>query len=228
MREEENMAEKAQQSKFQEVAGKIYFTFYNAGKRSNFKKENRTLTQDPVVFFGDSITDYCDLKTYYPEYVTVNRGISGNTTTDLLNRMQVSVYDAHPSEVVLLIGINDMMNEGNRPSEVAPRYEQIVKQIREHCPKAKLVCQSVYPGWKGDPEKANMGMTFPLDGFAADILELNGYIKKICEKYDCVYADIHAVLRKEDDTMVPDYSFDGCHPNADGYQVISAELKKYL
>jgi lysophospholipase L1-like esterase len=218
----------SEQSKLQEIAGKLYFAFYNANKRNHFKKENQTLTGNPVVFFGDSITDYCDLKTFYPEYEAVNRGISGNTTTDLLCRIQVSVYDAHPSEVVLLIGINDMMNEGNRPTEVAPRYEEIVKQIREHCPQTKLVCQSVYPGWKGDKDKADGGRTFPLDGYADDIIELNGYIQEICTKYGCTYADIHAVLRQEDNTMVPDYSFDGCHPNADGYRVISAELKKYL
>lgn len=209
---------------------KMHFVLYNAEKRRQFKKENRALKgkPKPVVFFGDSITDFCDLKRYYPEIHAVNRGISGNTTRDMLNRIKLSVYDTEPSEVVLLAGINDMMNEKESPSMVIPRYEKIVQGIRQNCPGAKIVCQSVYPGWNGDKEKADRGMTFPLEYLAEDIIKLNRLIQGICGKYHCTYADIHSCLKQDDNTMIHDYSFDGCHPNADGYKVIAAELKKYL
>lgn len=210
------------------IVESIYFGIYNAKKRRTYLKENKILSKGSIVFFGDSITDYCDLDTYYPGIYAINRGISGNTTRDLLRRINLSVFEAYPSKVVLLIGINDMMNEGEKPKDVALRYEEILRQIKEHCPKVKIVCQSVYPGWAGNKEKAYRGILFPLDEFTDKIIELNSYIKELCEKYECVYADIHTVLKQKDNTMIHDYSFDGCHPNADGYRVISNELKKYL
>ena len=113
------------------------FRVYNDNKRKRYAKENQKIQGHPVVFFGDSITDNCDLEKYYPGIYAFNRGISGNTTEDLLKRMKVSVYDAHPSKVVLLIGINDMMNEGYRPKAVAFRYREILWRLKKYCPDAR-------------------------------------------------------------------------------------------
>ena len=87
----------------------LYFTKYNKDKGKRFARENEmhakaaeagTEKVGPVVFLGDSITDYCDLEKFYPGLNCVNRGISGNTTKDILDRMKVSVFDASPSMVV--------------------------------------------------------------------------------------------------------------------------------
>lgn len=94
------------------------------------------------------------------------------------DRIELSAYQAKPKEVVLLIGINDMMNGGQSPKMIVPRYERIVRGIRRNCPEAKLVCQSVYPGWSGDKEKAEHGIVFPLDHLAEEIVELNTLIQK--------------------------------------------------
>ena len=206
----------------------LFFRVYNDSKRRRYAKENRKIQGHPVVFFGDSITDNCDLEKYYPGIYALNRGISGNTTEDLLKRMKVSVYDAHPSQVVLLIGINDMMNEGYRPRAVAFRYREILWRLKKYCPDAQIICQSVYPGWDGDPSKADRGQVFPIAYLAEDIVELNGYIKKLCEKHGCAYVDVHSCLKLEDDTMDHSCSFDGCHPNDEGYRRVSAVLRPYL
>ena len=58
--------------------------------------------------------------------------------------------------------------------------------------------------------------------------ELNGYIKKLCEKHGCTYVDVHSCLKQEDNTMDHSCSFDGCHPNDEGYRRISAVLRPYL
>lgn len=216
-------------SKYMQMKEKLYFLIYNKLKMSKYRKENADpANQGAIVFFGDSITDNCGVKKYYPEYKALNRGISGNTTTDLLGRMDVSVFDANPSKVVLLIGINDMMNEGRRPEEVAENYEKIVKQLKERLPKAELICQSVYPGWDGDKSKVKFGLVFPIAYLAKDIITLNSMIQKICQWYGITYVDIHSLLRNSDNTMNAVYCFDGVHPNDQGYQVITKEIKKYL
>ncbi len=206
----------------------LFFEFYNGNKRRKYKKENAQLTADPIVFFGDSITDFCDLAKWYPGVNAVNRGISGNTTTDLLNRIDLSVCEAHPSKIILLIGINDMMNVKRSAKETAEKYEELVRQLKLRCPSVPLYVQSVYPGCDVPKNDENKGMIFPIAHLAPAILELNGYIQELCEKYGCTYIDVHSHLKLEDDTMNPAYTKDGCHPNDAGYQVISGVVKEYL
>lgn len=206
----------------------MFFAYYNAKKRKMFKKENQTIHDHPIVFFGDSITDRCDVKKYYPDKTILNRGISGNTVTDLMQRMQVSVYDAHPSKIVLLIGINDLMNIKRSAQETAEKYEELLRLLISHCKDIPILCQSVYPGYDAEKNRKNKGLVFPLQHLASEIVTLNGYIKELCRKYHCTYIDVHTHLKNTDNTMISTYSDDGCHPNDAGYKKISDILKAYL
>ena len=206
-----------------------FFDVYNALKRASFRIENAAKKKSrPVVFFGDSITDICKLSQYYPGINAVNRGISGNTTIDLLNRFDLSVKDANPSRIILLIGINDMMNVGRSPEETAENYDRLLFKIRQNCPDVPVVCESVYPGYDAEPNEHNNNRVFPLKDKAEDIVRLNEYIKKLSEKYGCTYADVHSHLKMEDNTMNPAYSYDGCHPNAEGFAVVSKVMRPYV
>ena len=89
------------------------FKEYYDMKVAQFEEENKTIGSVEVAFLGDSLTDGCDLNVYYPQYVTVNRGIGGDTTFGLEKRLKVSAYDVNPKVVVMLICANNfgtMMN----------------------------------------------------------------------------------------------------------------------
>ncbi len=231
---------KKKENPVEKLFGDVFFKCYNAHKHRIFAKENAlhakagengSETAGPVVFLGDSITDMCDLKTFYPGLNCVNRGISGNTTRDVLDRMKLSVFDAAPSLVVLLIGINDMMNEGRDPREVACDYERIVCYLSDRLPGVPVILQSVYPGWNGDLERAKQGPTgqvFPIAYLKEDIRTLNGRIREIAENYGYVYADVYSHLVTEEGLMNPEYCADGCHPVAEGYKVISGVLRPLI
>lgn len=60
-----------------------------------------------VAFIGYSLTDRYDLEEYYPQYVTANRGINGDTTFDIEKRLQISLYNLKPKVAVMLIGVNN-------------------------------------------------------------------------------------------------------------------------
>ena len=109
---------------------KLTEEYYNT-KVASFEKENPTLSGADVVFLGDSLTDGCDLEKYYPEYSSVNRGISGDTTDGLLNRLKVSACDVDPKAVVLLIGVNDI-SSGVKPNELSDNYEKIITGLKEN------------------------------------------------------------------------------------------------
>ena len=72
-----------------------------------FRTENKFVKKGGVVFVGDSITDFCNLDTYYPGLNAVNRGISGDTVEGIRGRLEESVFGLSPSVVVLLGGANN-------------------------------------------------------------------------------------------------------------------------
>ena len=77
-------------------------------KRVNdFKFYNKEVKKEGIVFVGDSLTENYNVYEYFKDYNVYNRGIGGDTTSGLLNRMKESIYDLEPKVVVLLIGIND-------------------------------------------------------------------------------------------------------------------------
>ena len=77
---------------------------YRDAKMEQYRQENEKYAdyEVDVAFLGDSLTDGYDLAQYYPQYVTANRGIGGDTTFDLERRLQVSVYDLKPKVAVML------------------------------------------------------------------------------------------------------------------------------
>ena len=93
----------------------------------DFKIYNKSVNKGGIVFVGDSLTENYNVYEFYKGYNVYNRGIGGDTTLGLLNRMKESVYDLSPSVVILLIGINDFQLVEN--SSVDTIYENINKII---------------------------------------------------------------------------------------------------
>ena len=80
--------------------------------------------QNPVVFFGDSITFGADWQRLFPDIPVVNRGISGDTTLGLLNR-QAEVIELKPRQIFLMIGTNDLCFN-RTPDKVLANYDLIL------------------------------------------------------------------------------------------------------
>ena len=112
---------------------------YHNEKCKEFANENLTFSKGQIVFLGDSITDLCELDVYYEdlELKLYNRGISGDTTVDLKNRLDVSAFEIEPSIIVLMIGTNDI-NWGRSTNAIMETYEEIVSEIYNRLPNVKL------------------------------------------------------------------------------------------
>lgn len=82
----------------------IFVRINNKNERLE-RKNNKEL----ILFLGDSLTARYDLNKYYAKYYTVNSGIGGNITTNILDDMDKRVYKYKPKKVFLLIGINDLL-----------------------------------------------------------------------------------------------------------------------
>lgn len=186
---------------------------YRAAKMAQYEKENARYAdyEVEVAFLGDSLTDFCDLELYYPQFITVNRGIGGDTTYDLQRRLQVSVYDLKPQVAVMLIGANN-------PDTMLDNYEDILIGLREHLPDTKVVLASMTamggPHWGALNDRARAN---------------NVEIARLAGKYGFTYVDLFSPMF---DTSIGEvregYTTDGGHFSHEGYLAVAERITPVL
>lgn len=189
---------------------------YRENKKQQYLAENEEFDdyEVEVAFLGDSLTDGCDLATYYPDYITSNRGIGGDTTTDVLGRITYSVYDLKPQVVVLLIG-------GNNLQTMFKDYEKILIGLRDNLPNTKVILVSLSAMGLDHKDKNKMAM------------ENNLIIYDLATKYNFYYVNIFdALYNNETEEIYSEYTSDGLHFTHEGYLIvtglINAKLKEVL
>src|SRR5215468_10903022 len=146
--------------------------------------------QDRVVFFGDSITDTWKLESYFPGKPYVNRGISGQTTPQMLVRFRQDVIDLHPKVVVVLAGTNDIAgNTGPmRAEDIEMDLASLAELAKAHG--IAVVLASVLPVHNYTPKSQDFFAQRPM----ARILELNRWLKDYCAKNGIVYLDYFSAV----------------------------------
>ena len=160
-----------------------------------------------VAFLGDSLTDGYDLAAYYPQYLVANRGIGGETSTGLEERLKVSVYDLKPKVAVMLIGANN-------PDTMMENYESILKGFVENLPNTKIILLSLTSMGGSDWGKNNQLAAYN-----------NVQIKMLAEKYSFEYVDIYSpLLNLEDGEIYDEYTTDGGHLTPLGYEVLTQKI----
>jgi lysophospholipase L1-like esterase len=195
-----------------------------------YHQANQELKKQPnnperVVFMGDSITDFWKLDEYFPGKPYVDRGISGQTTPQMLVRMYPDVIDLKPAAMVLLAGINDVSrNTGPSTAEMIQQNIMAMTELAQHHGIKVVLCSllpvSDYPFQRQqDSARSRIRMT---DGHPpADILKLNAWMKNYAARVNATYADYFTALLDEKGWLKDGYSADGLHPNADGYKVMA-------
>lgn len=170
-----------------------------------------------VVFMGDSITDgwgRAQGSKFFPGKTYVNRGISGQTTPQMLVRFRPDVIALQPKAVVVLAGTNDLA--GNTGPETLDQIEgnlesmaQLAKanNIRVVLASVMPVCDYIKPQTaKRPPEK---------------IVALNTWIKDYCTRNHCIYLDYYSAMVDSNGMLKRELTYDGLHPNNAGYEVMA-------
>ena len=168
-----------------------------------------------VVFFGDSITDGWKLEEYFPGKPYVNRGISGQTTPQMLVRMFPDVISLHPVALIILAATNDIArNTGPESAEmIEDNFRAIAELAQLHG--IKVLLGSVLP--ISDYTAAKQSARRP----PADVLKLNEWLRKYAQEKNLAYVDYYAALVDEKGFLKEAFSEDGLHPNRRGYQVMA-------
>jgi len=170
-----------------------------------------------VVFMGDSITDNMNnaqrFGPFFPGKPYINRGISGQTTPQMVLRFRQDVIQLKPKVVVILAGINDIA--GNTGPETLEQIESNLASMADLATtnQIRVVLCSVLPAFDFP---WNPGMTS-----APKVLALNEWIKAYAAQKGYVYVDYHTAMKDQRDGLPPALSKDGVHPLPAGYAIMT-------
>jgi lysophospholipase L1-like esterase len=173
-----------------------------------------------VVLLGDSITENWRINEYFPERDFVNRGISGQTTGEMLGRMKTDVLDLKPAAVVILGGTNDLAR--NVPlTTIEDHFSMMADLATAHA--IRPVFASVLPVsdvHKGVDPRFEWTPARP----PALINGLNQWLERFCMQRGFTYVNYFDALRNEGGMLTDDLSDDGLHPNGRGYRIMAPLL----
>lgn len=176
-----------------------------------------------VVFYGDSITDFWGRSpgtTFFPGKPYVNRGVSGQTTAQMLLRFRQDVIDLHPAAVVILAGTNDIA--GNTGPATLPMIEDNFRSMAELATAnhirvilASVLPASAYP-WRPGLKPA------------PTIRELNRWLRQYATTSGATYLDYHAALANAEGGLDARLAKDGVHPTPAGYAIMAPLAQKAI
>ncbi|MCM3887372.1 GDSL-type esterase/lipase family protein [Frankia sp. R82] len=165
-----------------------------------------------VVFLGDSITQGGFWDAWFPELLTLNRGVNGDTTTDVIHRLDSAIFK--PAAVSLLIGTNDLHGKPRERilSGISDRTHEIINRIQDASPDTTILLNSVLP------RTAHL---------AARIQELNAHYRTIAQKTGATYVDLWPALA-DGLALHKEYTQDNLHLVSAGYRAWTGVLRPHL
>lgn len=192
-----------------------------------FQEANSTLgapaeDEQRVVFMGNSITigwiNTCP--DFFKDRPYINRGISGQTTPQMLLRFKQDVINLQPKVVVILAGTNDIAgNTGPSTQKMIEDNLACMVQLAQANNIEVILCSvlpaSDYPWRPGlNPDKK--------------IPALNKWIEQYAKQNNCIYVDYFSVLANEENGMNKDLAYDGVHPTAAGYAIMAPLVEEAI
>ena len=194
---------------------------------NKYKEENSNLGlpkqgENRIVFMGNSITE--DWKSLSPNFFLdnnyVNRGIGGETSTQMLLRFRSDVINLKPSAVVILAGINDIAeNQGPISIPDIARNIFFMSQLASEN-NIKVILCSVLPAYDF-PWRPGLN---PKD----KVISLNDLIQKHAQEKSFEYVDYFSSMVDERKGLIKEYGNDEVHPNLEGYRVMESIIQKSI
>jgi lysophospholipase L1-like esterase len=179
--------------------------------------------EDRVVFMGDSITDGWGKRygKFFPGKPYINRGISGQTTPQMLIRFRPDVIALKPKVVVILAGTNDI--SGNTGPSTLEMIEDNLASMVDLAQKnnIKVVLSSVMPVCD---YIQNQTKRRPNE----QIIALNKWIKGYAAGHNVIYLDYYTPMLDDKGVLKQEITFDGLHPNSEGYDIMMPLAQKAI
>ena len=168
-----------------------------------------------VVFMGNSITD--NWAYFHPDFFSnhnfCGRGISGQTSAQMLVRFNDDVIDLPPKAVVIMAGTNDVAH-----NEYWVSPERVVDNIVAMCNQAQA--NGIVPIISSIPPCSEFPWRKEIENPGQTIVDINKSLKAYANANGIIYLDYHSALADENLGLPKTLSEDGCHPNPDTYFIM--------
>jgi len=193
---------------------------------NKYSTENTILLQKPstkpIVLMGDSITEFWKVndEDFFISNNLIDRGISGQTTPQMLLRFRQDVIELNPSKVVILAGINDIA-ENTGPISLEAVFGNIISMVElARINKIDVVLCAVLPSnafyWNPSLQPANK------------VVALNKLIMGYALKNKIPFVDYYSPMVDSNKGLDRKFGNDGVHPNLEGYKLMESILLKAL
>jgi len=192
------------------------------GELTRYRETNAALArpaagENRVVFLGDSITDYWKLVDCFPSKPYINRGIDGQTSSQMLVRFQQDVIHLHPAVLIVLAGTNDIAGVTGRirDEDIEANYASMAELARTH--HIRVVFSSLLPVNNYTQEAKESYALRP----GERILRVNRWLRAYCEQNALVFLDYYSAMVDDKGMLKRELSDEGLHPNAAGYKIMA-------
>lgn len=191
---------------------------YYLHKKSQF--EMLPNTPNEIIFLGNSITDGGNWSELFADLRIKNRGISGDVTEGILNRLD-EVTESNPSKIFIMIGINDL-SRGKTTQEILNNYEIILDRIISSSPSTEIFVESILP--------VNDNFTqFEKHYARADsVTILNKKLEKLVVSKNQTYIDLYSSFLDDEGKLNSDLTEDGLHLNGKAYLLWKSLVEDYV
>lgn len=184
-----------------------------------------------VVFFGDSITDGWSNPAnggFFPGRPYVNRGIGGQTTSQMLLRFRPDVIELQPRAIVILAGTNDVAGNSGKttPETIQANLSDMAELARAHG--IRVVLASILPISDDKRDAQGAPVNRSRDRPPQTLRALNGWLAEYARKNGHVYLDYASAMTDARGMLRPELTEDGLHPNAAGYAIMAPLAEKAI
>lgn len=169
-----------------------------------------------IIFVGNSITEGGNWSELFPEKHILNRGIGGDITEGVVNRLD-EIVRHQPSKIFICIGTNDIA-KGISQEVIIQNYRTILETVKARSPETKIYVQSVLP----------VGKNLITGHSNEKIVPLNVEIKKLCSEMKIRYIDLYPSFIDETGYLIPAYTNDKLHLLGKGYLVWKPLIEPYI
>ena len=192
-------------------------------KLNNYYYQRKSLFEllpddpDETIFLGNSITNNCEWQELFSNPKIKNRGICGDYTVGVLNRLN-EIVRSQPKKIFLMIGINDLGRD-IPVDTVIKNYQKILDTIKIRSPKTEVLIQSILPdNLEISPTRQPIHL----------ILELNKKLKILADKNGLTFIDLYPSFIDKSGYLDSSLTNDGLHLMGKGYLIWKKIIMKYI
>ena len=202
-------------------------------KLERYRHLNKYVKKGQILFTGSSLMEQFPINEILQNHdincTIYNRGIGGYTIPEMLNALDEQIFALEPSKIFINIGTNDISKPEETTEKLISDYRQILTQIKERLPEAKVYMMAYYPVNVGVAAKqpwpdADMAAKLRLERLD----DCNKAVENLAREFGYKYIDVNERLTGADNQTKEEYSIDGIHMWSDAYEVVFENMKKFI